>query len=36
MKIVCIVGSPNGLKGNTARLLGHVVEGARKQEPADF
>ncbi|WP_291317833.1 flavodoxin family protein [Desulfuromonas sp.] len=28
MKIVCVLGSPHGLKGNTSRLLGHVLEGA--------
>jgi len=31
MKIVSLVGSPRGLKGNTARLLSHVLEGAEKK-----
>ena len=29
MKIISLVGSPHGLKGNTARLLSHVLEGAK-------
>ena len=28
MKMISLVGSPHGLKGNTARLLSHVLEGA--------
>lgn len=28
MKIISLVGSPHGLRGNTARLLSHVLEGA--------
>jgi multimeric flavodoxin WrbA len=31
MKIIGIVGSPHGLKGNTARLLSHVLEGSRTE-----
>jgi len=29
LKIISLVGSPHGLKGNTARLLSHVLEGAK-------
>ena len=29
MKIIGLIGSPHGLKGNTARLLSHVLEGAK-------
>jgi len=28
MKIVCILGSPHGVQGNTYRLTSHVLEGA--------
>ena len=28
MKIVSLAGNPRGLKGNTGRLLSHVLEGA--------
>lgn len=31
MKIISLVGSPHGLKGNTARLLSHVLEGAKAE-----
>lgn len=31
MKIVAIVGSPHGLRGNTARLLRHVLDGAEQE-----
>ena len=31
MKIVALLGSPHGLKGNTARLLKIVLEGAKKE-----
>lgn len=31
MKIISIVGSPHGTKGNTARLLNTVLEGAENQ-----
>jgi multimeric flavodoxin WrbA len=31
VKIVSLVGSPRGLKGNTAGLLSHVLEGAEKE-----
>ncbi|MBU1626878.1 flavodoxin family protein [bacterium] len=31
MRIISLVASPKGKKGNTARLLKHVLEGAEKQ-----
>ena len=31
MKIISIVASPHGLKGNTARLLSHVLEGTKTE-----
>ena len=31
MKIISLLGSPHGLKGNTARLLSHVLEGAKTE-----
>jgi multimeric flavodoxin WrbA len=31
LKIISPVGSPHGLKGNTARLLSHVLEGAKAE-----
>lgn len=31
MKIVAIVGSPHGFRGNTARLLRHVLDGAERE-----
>lgn len=31
MNVVCIVGSPHGLKGNTFRLTEHLLEGVRRQ-----
>jgi multimeric flavodoxin WrbA len=31
LKIVCLVGSPHGEKGNTARLLSLVLEGAKEK-----
>jgi multimeric flavodoxin WrbA len=31
LKIISLVGSPHGLKGNTARLLSHVLEGAKAE-----
>lgn len=31
MKIISLVASPHGLKGNTARLLSHVLEGTKKE-----
>ena len=31
MKIIGLVGSPHGLKGNTARLLRIVMEGAENE-----
>jgi multimeric flavodoxin WrbA len=31
MKIVALLGSPHGLKGNTARLLKIVLDGAKKE-----
>ncbi len=31
MKIISIIGSPHGLKGNTARLLSHVLEGSKAE-----
>ena len=31
MKIISLVGSPHGLKGNTARLLSYVLEGAKSE-----
>jgi multimeric flavodoxin WrbA len=32
VKIISIVGSPHGLKGHTARLLSHVLEGAKTED----
>ena len=34
MQIVCLVGSPHGEKGNTARLLDEVIRGARSRGAA--
>jgi multimeric flavodoxin WrbA len=31
LKIISLVGSPHGLRGNTARLLSHVLEGAKAE-----
>jgi multimeric flavodoxin WrbA len=31
LKIISIVGSPHGLKGNTARLLSYVLEGTKTE-----
>jgi len=31
LKIISLLGSPHGLKGNTARLLSHVLEGAKTE-----
>jgi multimeric flavodoxin WrbA len=31
LKIISLVGSPHGLRGNTARLLSHVLEGAKTE-----
>jgi len=31
MKIISLLGSPHGLKGNTARLLRHVLAGAQSE-----
>jgi multimeric flavodoxin WrbA len=31
MRIVSLIGSPHGLKGNTAALLGHLHEGAQAE-----
>jgi multimeric flavodoxin WrbA len=31
LKIISLVGTPRGLKGNTARLLSHVLEGAKAE-----
>jgi multimeric flavodoxin WrbA len=31
LKIISIVGSPHGLKGHTARLLSHVLEGSKTE-----
>ena len=31
MKLISLVGSPHGLKGNTARLLSHLLEGAKAE-----
>ena len=31
MKIISLVGSPHGAKGNTARLLNTVLEAAQSQ-----
>ena len=31
MKIISLLGSPHGLKGNTARLLSYVLEGAKAE-----
>ncbi len=31
MKIISILGSPHGLKGNTAGLLRHVLAGAESE-----
>jgi multimeric flavodoxin WrbA len=31
LKIISLVGSPHGLKGNTARLLSHVLEEAKAE-----
>jgi multimeric flavodoxin WrbA len=32
LKIISLVGSPRGLKGNTARLLSNVLEGAEAED----
>lgn len=31
MKIISLLGSPHGLKGNTAKLLRHVLAGAESE-----
>jgi multimeric flavodoxin WrbA len=31
LKIISLVGSPHGLRGNTARLLSRVLEGAKAE-----
>ncbi|NIQ96459.1 MAG: flavodoxin family protein, partial [Desulfuromonadales bacterium] len=31
MNIVCVVGSPHGVEGNTARLMEHVLQGAKSR-----
>jgi multimeric flavodoxin WrbA len=31
LKIISLVGSPHGLRGNTACLLSHILEGAKKE-----
>ena len=31
MKIIGLLGSPHGLKGNTARLMRHVLDGAESE-----
>jgi hypothetical protein len=35
LKIISLVGDPRGLKGNTARLLSHVLEGAEAEGATD-
>ena len=31
MNIICIVGSPHGIEGNTFRLTEHVIDGIRNE-----